>query len=128
MRPRSTERGEQPADLFGNYKAEWLGERIFDLFRAPSYFPDLERPRPCVLIGGRGTGKTTVLRSLSYEGRYALRGPEAAVGDWPYYGFYYRVNTNRVTAFQGDDLPPNTGNVCLATILISFYASKLFAS
>jgi hypothetical protein len=92
-------------DLFGNYKAEWLGERIFDLFRAPAYFPDLERPRPCVLIGGRGTGKTTVLRTLSYEGRAALGGGNADIEDWPYYGFYYRVNTNRVTAFQGEDLP-----------------------
>jgi hypothetical protein len=98
-------RREAPTnDLFGNYKAEWLGERIFDLFRKPTYFPDLERPRPCVLIGGRGTGKTTVLRTLSFEGRYALRRSDEAIVAWPYYGFYYRVNTNRVTAFQGADL------------------------
>jgi hypothetical protein len=92
-------------DLFGNYKAEWLGERIFELFRTPTYFPDLQRPRPCVLIGGRGTGKTTVLRTLSYEGRFALDNDVSKIPEWPYYGFYYRVNTNRVTAFQGPELP-----------------------
>lgn len=99
--PRSAE----ASDLFGNYKAEWLGERIFDYFRTPAYFPDLERPRPCVLIGGRGTGKTTVLRCLSYEGRYALDNDPAKIPSWDYFGFYYRVNTNRVSAFKGPELP-----------------------
>jgi hypothetical protein len=91
----------EATDLFGNFKAEWLGEHIFDFFKAPAYFPDLEMPRPCVLIGGRGTGKTTVLRCLSYEGRFALDGDPQKIPEWKYYGFYYRVNTTRVSAFQG---------------------------
>ena len=43
-------------DLFGSYKAEWLNERIFRFFAEPSYFNALKSYRPCVLIGGRGTG------------------------------------------------------------------------
>lgn len=96
-------------ELFGSYKAEWLRERIFDLFTTPSYFPQLEDARPCILFGGRGSGKTTVLRSLSYEGRYVLTGRnDADVENWSYYGLYYRVDTNRVTAFKGDELRPET--------------------
>lgn len=92
-------------NLFGNFKAEWLRERVFDLFTTPSYFPQLEDARPCLLLGARGTGKTTVLRSLSYEGQFALsnRDPKK-ISQWPYYGFYYRVDTNRVTAFKGPEL------------------------
>ena len=60
------------SELFGSYKAEWLKERIFDLFTEPSYFPELAAASPSVLLGGRGTGKTTVLRCMSYEGRFAL--------------------------------------------------------
>jgi hypothetical protein len=93
------------SELFGGYRAEWLNERIFELFTTPAYFPQLTTSRPSVLIGGRGTGKTTVLRGLSYEGQFALAGqdPEQIAG-WPYYGMYYRVDTNRVQAFRGAEL------------------------
>ncbi len=92
-------------DPFGIYRAEWLKDALFKLFTKPAYYPELETPRPCVLVGGRGTGKTTVLRCLSYEGRYELESHDnSTINDWPYYGFYFRVNTNRVTAFRGEEL------------------------
>jgi hypothetical protein len=96
---------EQLSKLFGSYKAEWLQERMFDLYTEPSYYPELTDSRPCLLIGGRGTGKTTVLRSMSYEGRFALGARQVAnVSSWDYYGFYYRTDTNRVTAFKGPEI------------------------
>jgi hypothetical protein len=103
--------GENPqatlSALFGGYKAEWLRGRLFELYSEPAYFPELTQPRPCVLVGGRGTGKTTALRSLSYEGQYALSSKRAeSINDWRYYGLYYRVNTSRVTAFTGSEVEP----------------------
>jgi hypothetical protein len=96
---------EELSNLFGSFRAEWLREEIFELFTDPNYFPELTTHRPCMLLGGRGTGKTTVLRCLSYEGQFALRGKKTdSVSSWPYYGFYHRVNTNRVTAFRGPEL------------------------
>lgn len=88
----------------GLYKAEWLNEAIFKLFNEPAYFEELRTHRPCVLIGGRGTGKTTVLRGLSYQGQLELSSNPSPITDWPFYGVYYRVNTNRVTAFRGAEL------------------------
>lgn len=100
--------------LFGSYKAEWLEDSLFDLYSEPSYFPELATARPCVLNGGRGTGKTTVLRSLSYQGQAEIlrrkakqqTGVEisAKIKKFEYYGFYYRANTYRLAAFQGDGL------------------------
>ena len=110
-------------ELFGSYKAEYLRERIFELYTRPAYFPGLETNRPCALIGGRGTGKTTVLRSLSYQGRYALSKGQNAVKDWAYYGMYTRVDTNRVTAFAGPDLPDLSWRR-----LFSHYINILFCS
>ena len=94
------------AELFSGYRAEWLADSVFSLFREPAYFPQLVTPHPCFLVGGRGTGKTTALRCLSYEGLSQLEGRRPDdVREWPYYGMYYRVNTNRVKAFCGTELP-----------------------
>lgn len=93
----------QLSRLFGSYRAEWLKDDLFSLYTEPRYFPALTTPRPCVLVGGRGTGKTTVLRGLSWEGRTALT--NRPVDEWEYVGVYHRVNTARVTAFKGPELP-----------------------
>ena len=93
------------SELFGAHKAEWLGTRLFQLFTEPNYFPQMTTPRPCMLVGGRGTGKTTVLRGLSYQGQFELeKKNKETVPSWPYYGFYYRVDTNKVGSFKGPEL------------------------
>lgn len=103
LRPHDT---KSALDALGSLRAEWLAdEQLFDWFSEPGYFPSLESSRSCVLKGGRGTGKTTVLRCLSYSGQEALKNSsqKTDISHWSYFGFYYRVNTNRVTAFQGPE-------------------------
>lgn len=96
-------------ELFGSYKAEWLNEKIFHFFAAPSYFVSLKDKRPCVLMGGRGTGKTTVLRGLSYTGQYALNGEDIDKFDTnSYVGVYFRCDTNHVHAFNGKGIDNET--------------------
>lgn len=93
-------------DLFGGLRAEWLGPRLYDTYRSPEYLPELLSSKPCILRGGRGTGKTTVLRILSYEGQAAIAAEaDADPRGWERFGMYWRLDTNRVTAFQGDHLP-----------------------
>jgi hypothetical protein len=128
---------EQLSELFGSYKAEWLKERLFDFFTAPNYLPELMTVRPCVLVGGRGTGKTTVLRGLSYEGQFVLKNRKAdEIPNWKFYGLYLRVNTNRVTAFAGPEVPDDTWiklfghyiNLLLADLVLRFLTwFKLYA-
>ena len=93
-------------ELFSDYRAEWSAALFADLFIAPPYFLKLEARRPCVLIGGRGTGKTTSLRSLRFDASAArLASDGLPAGSLPYYGIYVRINKNRVRAFQGSQLP-----------------------
>ena len=96
-------------ELFGSYKAEWLNEKIFHFFATPSYFTSLKDKRPCVLMGGRGTGKTTVLRGLSYMGQYALNNDNIDTFDLnSYIGIYFRCDTNHVHAFSGKGIDNET--------------------
>jgi len=96
-------------ELFGSYKAEWLNEKIFHFFAAPSYFTSLKDKRPCVLMGGRGTGKTTVLRGLSYMGQYALNNENIEKFDSNnYIGIYFKCDTNHVHAFNGKGVDNET--------------------
>jgi hypothetical protein len=92
-------------ELFGDYKAEWLRDRVFDLFTEPAYFTALEGIRPCVLMGGRGTGKTTALLRMSYQASAHFAAREGLdFREWPYVGLYYRINSNRVAPFRGGEL------------------------
>lgn len=96
---------ERLDQLFGSYKAEWLKKDIFKLFTAPYYFNRFKGNSPGVLQGGRGTGKTTVLRGLSYIGQYELLNSNIDRFDGnSYIGIYYRANTNHVRAFSGKGL------------------------
>lgn len=97
-----TDNIEKLGSLFGSYKAEWLRKDIFKYFTEPYYFSSLKGNSPCVLQGGRGTGKTTVLRGLSYQGQYELLGEQIDKFDEsPFIGIYFRANTNHVRAFMG---------------------------
>ncbi|MBO4875643.1 MAG: hypothetical protein J5542_10100 [Bacteroidales bacterium] len=93
---------EKLDQLFGSYKAEWLKSDIFKFFTEPYYFSALKSNSPGVLQGGRGTGKTTVLRGLSYIGQYEILNSKICDFDKnKFIGIYYRANTNHVRAFTG---------------------------
>lgn len=87
--------GDTIEKLFGSYRAEYLRESYGKLFIQPPYFAELSAERPTLLIGGRGTGKTTALRSLCFDS-FASRG----VAPDKYLGVYLKINKNRVHAFD----------------------------
>ena len=115
-------------NLFGGLRAEYFDEKLFDLFTQPTYWPELIGVRPCLLVGGRGTGKTTVLRGLSFEGQRRLTG--SSVKSWDFIGMYWRIDTSAVTAFRGAGLAEDQwvrlfghyANLMLAQSVVDFLA------
>jgi hypothetical protein len=92
-------------ELFADYRAEWPQPYFASLFVPPPYFSKLERPRPCLLIGGRGTGKTTALKSLRFDAAETrLHSGTGAVRRPGYLGIYVRINKNRVRAFNAQEI------------------------
>lgn len=102
---KSTDRWALLRQLFGDNRAEWPSAQFGELFVPPPYLSKLESMRPCFLIGGRGTGKTTTLQSLRYDSTLSrLQDAGLAYGDQTYLGVLVRMNKNRVRAFQGRQL------------------------
>lgn len=93
--------------FFSDYRGEWSSELFRQLFIVPPYFSKLEHHGPCFLIGGRGTGKTTALRSLRFDATaQRLLSDNIGTLQLPYYGIYIRINKNRVRGFQALNLGP----------------------
>lgn len=99
--------------FFADYRAEWSASLFREYFVIPPYFEKLLTRGPCVLIGGRGTGKTTSLRSLRFDEAAARVGADQ-VAALPYFGIYLRINKNRVRAFDGPQHPRELWNKAFA--------------
>lgn len=87
----------------GQVRAEYSpDEEVFSTFSTPVYWGEIVGTRPCVLVGGRGTGKTTTLRGLAYGGQSSLHGHD--VEKWDTIGAYWRVDSMVASAFDGRGL------------------------
>jgi hypothetical protein len=84
--------------LFGESRAEFPASGFGNLFVQPAYLSKLESARPCFLVGGRGTGKTTSLQALHYKSAQTV---DSGSDDRDYFGVLVRMNKNRVRAFEG---------------------------
>lgn len=86
----------------GQYRAEWLGSRIYDWFTTPAYWGSISGVQPLFIFGGRGTGKTHSLRALSFEGQLVIAGTDIA--HWTTIGSYWRPEPNVIGSFHGSRL------------------------
>lgn len=85
-------------------RAEELGQGVANYFAVPSFYNRLLKRKAAVLIGGRGTGKTMVLKYMALEYLAAADDKDKLRGHWsndPYVGCYMRIDTNEVSSFKG---------------------------
>lgn len=91
----------QISSAFGQLRAEYEADNdLYQRFATPRYFPKLVGITPTFLIGGRGTGKTTTLRSMAYGGQASVSG-SFKVENWQVIGAYWKIEPNVVSAFRG---------------------------
>ena len=70
-------------------------------FREPVYWSALLRSQPSFLLGARGTGKTTALRAMDYEG---WRTNHSVKDKIPFIGVYWKFSTSVMHAFTGSSI------------------------
>lgn len=85
----------------GQVRAEYENDdELYRRFAAPLYFKQLLGITPAFLVGGRGTGKTTTLRSMSFGGQARISG-SLSPSAWQVVGAYWKVEPNVVSVFRG---------------------------
>lgn len=86
------------------FEKRYEREATHPYFLLRPLFDDLEKPIPTYLIGGRGTGKTTLLQALTWNERVTndalrkqLRGDSAR---WRYLGAYLKLPEYQLAALE----------------------------
>jgi len=96
-----------PALAFAKNRIEELGFDLWNEFVVPLYFDKLaldEVRKPLVFEGGRGCGKTTLLRYLSHATQLSPRRQLTKENLPRQIGLYLRADTRYLRTFQGETL------------------------
>ena len=82
--------------VFTKNRAEELGHDVWTNFVIPPFFDklDLRQARKArMIIGGRGCGKTMLLRYLSHQSAFSQDRPKISVDELEHIGLYWRADT-----------------------------------
>jgi len=88
-------------------RAEENRKDIWEEFVIPRYFDALEirrQQKAIVIEGGRGCGKTTLLRYLSHASQFSPKRDALEHSDLAYIGIYWKLDVNFLNAFDSEEL------------------------
>lgn len=92
----------------GQVRAEYEDDvNLQRSYTTPQYFQELLGITPTFLIGGRGTGKTTTLRSMAFAAQAQFSGTKDP-REWKAIGAYWKIEPSVVSAFQGKGIDAET--------------------
>ena len=96
------------ARALSSNRTEELGFDVWDRFVIPprlniSEWGKTRKPR--VIVGGRGCGKTMLLRYLSHESEFSPSRPSPDQSTLEHIGIYWRADTQFASLLQGRDQP-----------------------
>ncbi|MEK6210552.1 MAG: hypothetical protein AABM64_09355 [Pseudomonadota bacterium] len=92
-------------------RAEELGRDVWEEFVVPLFFDQLEvrtQRKSLVVVGGRGCGKTTLLRYFSHNSQFSSKRHDIPASDLDYIGLYLRADTNFLSSLRGGGLTDET--------------------
>lgn len=94
-------------EAFSKNRSEENADDNWASFIVPPFFNGLtikDQSKAIVIVGGRGCGKTTLLKYLCYPSQFSTRRPELTDQDLKHIGLYWRADTNFLSSFAGGGL------------------------
>src|SRR5690349_15960251 len=89
-------------------RAEELGYDVWQHFVIPPFYDrlDLQTARkPRLIIGGRGCGKTMLLRYLYHQSMFSPLRPEVPENATSHIGLFWRTDTHFASLMSGRNIP-----------------------
>ncbi len=77
-------------------RAEELGYDLWEEFVIPPFYDNLDllsAKKPRVIVGGRGCGKTSLLRFLCHQSQFSVKRKEVVEKDLSHIGLYWKIDT-----------------------------------
>lgn len=96
--------------VFTRNRAEELGYDVWDHFVVPPFYNRLdlvESRKSRIIIGGRGCGKTMLLRYLSHQSVFSPKRLSIPDEAFSHIGLYWRIDTSSVILMNERELPPD---------------------
>lgn len=94
--------------ILAKNRAEEFGHDLWQDFVIPPYFMELEilhSRKPSIIVGGRGCGKTMLLRYLCHETQFSPLRKDVSLETLNRIGIYWKIDTQfaKIMAKRGDD-------------------------
>lgn len=93
-------------DAFAKNRSEEVSEDNWSDFVVPHFINELgikSQSKALVIVGGRGCGKTTLLRYFCHPTQFSPRRTDVTEQDLSHIGVYWRADTNFLNSFAGGD-------------------------
>jgi len=89
-------------------RAEEFGNDVWGNYVIPPFYNKLDlldTKKPRIIKGGRGCGKTMLLRYLCFDSVFSLKKPFIEKQDFSNVGIYWKINTQISGLLKGRDIP-----------------------
>lgn len=95
-------------DSLAKNRAEEIGHDVWEHFVIPTFYDKLDletAKKPRIIIGGRGCGKTMLLRYLSHESAFSRKRQDMPTNILTHIGLYWRADTQFCNLMTKRSLP-----------------------
>jgi len=95
-------------DSLAKNRAEEIGNDVWEHFVIPTFYDKLDletAKKPRIIIGGRGCGKTMLLRYLSHESAFSQKRQDIPTNVLTHIGLYWRADTQFCNLMTKRSLP-----------------------